>query len=168
MTRSPLDNLADVGQLRRQPADAGEFAGLVRSGTARLADARNTSLSIESRFDIAYNAAHALSLASLRRSGYRPVNRYIVFQTLPHTLGLSAEVWRVLDRCHSLRNRGEYEGARGGRLVVRGGRDAIHVAARLKAENVPVILTETMAAPDRPYEGYDAAYGTPAKLHAAG
>ena len=47
-------------------------------------------------------------------------------------------------------------------------RDAIHVAARLKAENVPVILTSTMAAPDREYEGYDRAYATPAKLHAAG
>ena len=54
------------------------------------------------------------------------------------------------------------------RLVIRGGADAIHVAARLKAENVPVILTSTMAAPDREYEGYDGAYSMPAKLHAAG
>ena len=54
------------------------------------------------------------------------------------------------------------------RLVIRGGRDAIHVASRLKAENVPVILTSTMAAPDRLNEGYDWAYSTPAKLHAAG
>ncbi len=41
-------------------------------------------------------------------------------------------------------------------------------ADRLKAENVPVILTSTMSAPDRQYEGYDNAYATPAKLHAAG
>ncbi len=54
------------------------------------------------------------------------------------------------------------------RLVIRGGRDAIHVADRLKAENVPVILTSTMAAPDRNYEGYDGAYTMPARLHAAG
>ena len=33
-----------------------------------------------------------------------------MFQVLPHTLGLGPEVWRVLDRCHELRNRGEYEG----------------------------------------------------------
>jgi hypothetical protein len=33
-----------------------------------------------------------------------------VFQALPHTLGVAPEVWRVLDRCHQLRNRGEYEG----------------------------------------------------------
>lgn len=54
------------------------------------------------------------------------------------------------------------------RLVIRGGRDAIHVADRLKAENVPVILTATMAAPDRQHEGYDGAYSMPARLHAAG
>jgi imidazolonepropionase-like amidohydrolase len=58
--------------------------------------------------------------------------------------------------------------AEGLRLVIRGGRDAIHVAERLKAENVPVILTSTMAAPNRDYEGYDGAYSSPAALHAAG
>jgi imidazolonepropionase-like amidohydrolase len=56
----------------------------------------------------------------------------------------------------------------GVKLVIRGGRDAIHVAERLKAEQVPVILTSTMAAPSRTHEGYDLAYSTPAQLHAAG
>lgn len=51
-----------------------------------------------------------MCLAALRRSGYRSTNRYIVFQAVPHTLGLGPEVWRVLARCHELRNRGEYEG----------------------------------------------------------
>jgi hypothetical protein len=83
---------------------------LVHSGFARLLDARNAALALESRFDLAYNAAHALCLAALRRVGYRPANRYIVFQVLPHTLGLGSEVWRVLDKCHNTRNLGEYEG----------------------------------------------------------
>lgn len=56
----------------------------------------------------------------------------------------------------------------GVRIVIRGGRDAIHVAERLKAENVPVILTSTMAAPERNDAGYDGAYGSPAALHKAG
>lgn len=34
----------------------------------------------------------------------------IVFQVLPHTLGLGPEVWRVLAKCHDIRNLGEYEG----------------------------------------------------------
>jgi imidazolonepropionase-like amidohydrolase len=54
------------------------------------------------------------------------------------------------------------------RLVIRGGDDAIAVADRLKAENVPVILTSTMDAPNRAYEGYDAAYSRAAQLYKAG
>lgn len=110
MTKA-LENLSGPGKpLRQEPPDDQETRGLIRTGIARLEDARNERLALESRFDLAYNASHALSLAALRRQGYRPSNRYIVFQVLPHTLGLGPEVWRVLDKCHNLRNRGEYEG----------------------------------------------------------
>jgi hypothetical protein len=109
---SPLDRLAGPGGvLAREPADRAEFAGLVRSGMARLKDAENEANSLDSRFDLAYSAAHALCLAALRYRGFRPSKRYIVFQVLPDTLGLGAEVWRVLSKCHDLRNRTEYEGA---------------------------------------------------------
>lgn len=108
---SPLENLAGPGQpLRAEPPDAAEYAGLVRSGLVRLADAADPRNALESRFDLAYNAAHALALAALRLAGYRPTHRYIVFQALPHTLGMGPEVWRVLAKCHDVRNRGEYEG----------------------------------------------------------
>ncbi len=106
-----LDNLCGPGKpLKPEAPDAGEVAGLLRTGIARLQDAQNTALALESRFDLAYNAAHALCLAALRRMGYRASNRYIVFQVLPHTLVLGPEVWRVLDKCHNTRNLGEYEG----------------------------------------------------------
>ena len=106
-----LDNLCGPGKpLKPEAPDASEVAGLLRTGIARLQDAQNTALALESRFDLAYNAAHALCLAALRRLGYRAGNRYIVFQVLPHTLGLGPEVWRVLDKCHNTRNLGEYEG----------------------------------------------------------
>ena len=81
---SPLENLAGPGQALRN--------------------------ALESRFDLAYNAAHALCLAALRHAGFRPTNRYIVYQVLPHTLGVRPEMWRVLAKCHDVRNRGEYEG----------------------------------------------------------
>jgi hypothetical protein len=68
-------------------------------------------LSLESRFDLAYNAGHALSFAALRRRGYRSMNRYIVFQVLEQTLGLKPLVWRILAKAHELRNLSEYEGA---------------------------------------------------------
>ena len=82
----------------------------MRSAHARLHDAHRTDLSLESRFDLAYNAAHALCLAALRRLGYRAHHPYIVFQVLPQTLGLGPEVWRVPAKCHEVRNLGEYEG----------------------------------------------------------
>jgi len=82
----------------------------MHSGEARLADASNSNLAIESRFDLAYNAAHALSLAALRFHGYRSESRYLVFQMLAHTDGLAPEQWRVLDSAHRKRNAVEYEG----------------------------------------------------------
>jgi len=83
---------------------------LVHSGKVRLEDAGNENLSLESRFDLAYNAAHALALAALRRLGYRSSNRHLVFQALAHTASQPASVWRVLSKCHEKRNLSEYEG----------------------------------------------------------
>ncbi len=108
---SPLENLSGTGKpLLAEAPDAVEIAGLLRAGRARLTDARNAALSLESRFDLAYNAAHALCLAALRRHGLRARHHYIVFQVLPHTLGLGPEVWRVLAKAHDQRNLAEYEG----------------------------------------------------------
>ena len=106
-----LENLCGPNRpLKAEVSDAREFAGLVRAAESRLNDAKNRALALESRFDLAYNAAHGLCLAALRWHGYRANHRYIVFQVLPHTLGLGPAVWRVLARCHDIRNLGEYEG----------------------------------------------------------
>ncbi len=110
MSLESLDNLVKTGQLKIEAFNKLEFVGLVNSGQKRLKDANNTSLAIESRFDLAYNAAHALALAALRWHGYRAGNRYIVFQVLPHTIGVGPEVWRILAKCHDCRNLAEYEG----------------------------------------------------------
>jgi hypothetical protein len=48
MTLANLDNLAKLGQLKIEPASQSKFNGLLHSGRARLIDARNTSLAIES------------------------------------------------------------------------------------------------------------------------
>jgi hypothetical protein len=110
MTSAELDNLVKIGSLKKEAGAQTEFDGLVNSGRKRLDDAHKESNSPESRFDLAYNAAHSLSLAALRWQGYRSTNRYIVFQALPHTLGLDAAIWRVLAKAHERRNLAEYEG----------------------------------------------------------
>ena len=108
---SAFERLFGPGKpLKEEPPDAREIAGLRRSALARLDDAIKADLALDSRFDLAYGAAHALCVAGLRCHGYRATQRYIVFQLLPDTLGLGPEVWRVLARCHDLRNLAEYEG----------------------------------------------------------
>jgi len=110
MISPELENLAKINKLQREPTSAREQQGLLASAQARLDDAIHGKLKFDSRFDLAYNAAHALALYALRRLGYRSDNRYLVFQTLPHTTGLPPEVWRVLAKAHERRNLAEYEG----------------------------------------------------------
>lgn len=110
MNQEALENLVRINKLHHEPADASEVQGLIQSGKVRLKDAGIEALSLESRFDLSYNAAHALSLAALRHFGYRSDNRYLVFQCLQHTLDFPPAKWRVLDQAHRKRNLSEYEG----------------------------------------------------------
>lgn len=108
---SRLDRLCTPsGSLTREVANQDEIAGLLRSADVRLADAGNKTLSVDSRFDLAYGAAHGVCTAGLRRLGYRAKQRYVVFQVADETLGASSEQVRVLARCHEMRNLAEYEG----------------------------------------------------------
>ncbi len=105
-----LENLVRSGGLKAEPPDRKECEGLLRSAIDRLQDAHSPGLSFASRFDLAYNAAHALALTALRLSGYRSDRRYLVFQCLEHTLGLGKARVRLFDLCHNRRNLAEYEG----------------------------------------------------------
>lgn len=105
-----LENLLRSGGLKAEPPDRKECEGLLRSAIDRLQDAHNPALSFASRFDLAYNAAHALSLTGLRLQGYRSDRRYLVFQCLTHTLGVGKVQVRLFALCHERRNLAEYEG----------------------------------------------------------
>jgi len=109
MTTEQLNNLAKIGEIHPESADASEFDGLVKSARDRLQDISQNKLSDAGQFDLAYNAAHALALAALRWHGFRSTNRYQVFQCLIHTVSLSAEKTQIFSQCHRLRNVAEYE-----------------------------------------------------------
>jgi len=111
MSSANLDNLVKARQLKEEAPDQNQIDGMMRSARNRLADLQIAGMSDDGRFLSAYGAAHSLSLAAMRWHGYRSDNRYIVFQCLQHTIGLEAAKWRVLAKCHNLRNLAEYEGA---------------------------------------------------------
>lgn len=110
MSLEKLDNLVKINQLKVEPPDQKEFDGMVAFAKRRLQDVQIEALSVEGRFSLAYGAAHSISLAAMRWHGYRSENRYLVFQCLQQTIGLDKVKWRVLDRCHKVRNLAEYEG----------------------------------------------------------
>lgn len=111
MGKKELDNLVRIGQLKSEPPTRAEFDGMVNGAIKRLADAQRQDLSAESRFDLAYSAAHGLALAALRQKGYRSENRYAVFQALAHTIdGLDPTAVRIFAKSHNERNLAEYEG----------------------------------------------------------
>jgi hypothetical protein len=110
MIWNKLDNLERIGQLKKESGTQNEIDGLMASGRKRLDDARNKTNSLESRFDLAYNASHAFCLAALRWHGYRACHRYALFQSLTHTLDINTSIWRVMAKAHERRNMAEYEG----------------------------------------------------------
>ncbi len=112
MTFPGMENLERlVGKsLNREPVDADERAGMLAAAENSLRDARQTTISLQSRFTLAYNAGHSAALSALRFRGYRSNNRYIVFQSLQSTLGYKPEQWLLLDQAHKKRNLSEYEG----------------------------------------------------------
>ncbi|AZF13160.1 hypothetical protein C4J93_5010 [Pseudomonas sp. R2-37-08W] len=109
-SKANLENLQRSGGLKAEPPDRKECDGLMRSAKDRLEDAGNAQLSFASRFDLAYNAAHALALTALRLQGYRSDKRYLVFQCLVHTTDVNKVAVRLMALCHERRNLAEYEG----------------------------------------------------------
>lgn len=110
MGKQELDNLVRIQKLKVEAASQREFAGMLKSARTRLTDSQNESLDPDSRFDLAYGAAHRLALAALRYHGYRSEDRITVFQTLVHTLDTAGADIQIFLKAHNERNLAEYEG----------------------------------------------------------
>ena len=110
MTLEALSNLAKIGKIKAEPMNRAEIDRMLVMARKRLADSSYPQVSQEGRFTSVYNAIHGAALAALRWHGYRSENRYIVFQSLGHTLAWPASQRRELDAAHQKRNLAEYEG----------------------------------------------------------
>ena len=110
-----LENLLKTGQLKSHTTDSTEIRRLLDAARRNLADAHVESISAETRFDAAYKAIVQAALAVLMANGFRPdTNRpghhMTVLQSLPKTMGLSAERLAVLDVLRRKRNLADYTG----------------------------------------------------------
>ena len=109
-----LQNLAKIGQLNPHKATAEEVARLLTAVRRNLADAENRGNSNETRFDCAYKAIMQCALLAMMANGYRPStsapgHHQTMLQSLPLTLGVSNDVWIVLDALRK-RNQNDYTG----------------------------------------------------------
>lgn len=110
-----LQNLADIGRLKPHKPTAKELSRLLDSAESSIADAKRKENSPNSRLDLAYKAIMQTSLAALMANGFRPStsepgHQQTMIQTLPKTMGISAEKVRLFDAFRRARNLADYEG----------------------------------------------------------
>ncbi|WP_342723695.1 hypothetical protein AAFG07_31905 [Bradyrhizobium sp. B097] len=109
MGKQELDNLVKIKKLKAEPPSRSEYDGMLAAARIGLTDAQK-DLDPDSKFTLAYGAAHRLALAALRRDGYRSEDRISVLQTLVHTIGASAADVQIFLKAHNERNLAEYQG----------------------------------------------------------
>jgi hypothetical protein len=93
--------------------NAEEIENLLALADRDLRDAQSAELSVDWRFNIAYNAALQLAGTALAASGYRVVksgpHHHRTIQSLAHTIGADDNTVRLLDRFRAKRNVAEYD-----------------------------------------------------------
>lgn len=108
-----LENLIGRG-LEHEPSSKPEIQRLLEKIATKLTDSRNQTVSLETRFDIAYEALLQIGLVALRSHHLRPNSRgghhVIALQTLPLTIGYPHEKLRLLEEFRKQRAAGLYDG----------------------------------------------------------
>ena len=112
MTLVTLDNLVGRG-LEREPTDRDEIARLLARADRKLEDSAHVVISLDSRFDIAYEALLQISLAALRANGLRVTaergHQALAVQSLVKSIGLDPKMVRLVDEFRKKRGSGLYE-----------------------------------------------------------
>jgi len=107
-----LDNMVGRG-LEQADSDRAEIARYLTKIRRKLADSRKDSISLDSRFDIAFEALLQIALVSLRANGYRTTSdaghQQLAIQLLPKSIGIDPSELRTLDEYRKRRSAGLYE-----------------------------------------------------------
>ncbi|MDQ5878436.1 MAG: hypothetical protein QG584_499 [Pseudomonadota bacterium] len=109
-----LENLIGKG-LQREPASAAEIRRFLDKIATKLSDAQNRQISLDTRFDTAYEALLQIGLVALRANGLRPDSRgghhLLALQTLNKSIGYPQDRLRLLDEFRRQRAAGLYDGS---------------------------------------------------------
>jgi len=110
-----LRNLLKIGQLAEHVANKKQIDKSMVAAARCLGDARQRSISCETRLDAAYRAITHYSLISLSANGYRPSrsapgHHQTMIQSLVHSVDLDRDQMLLLDSFRVKRNAIDYTG----------------------------------------------------------
>ena len=110
-----LRNLLNTGQLAEHRTDAVQVKRMLVAAQRSIDDAKNETISPETRLDAAYRAIMQASMVSLWANGYRPSkssagHHRTMIQTLNTSIGLDTDQMLVLDTFRVKRNAIDYSG----------------------------------------------------------
>jgi hypothetical protein len=110
-----LQNLAKIDQLEEHATDRDQVAKLLEAATRFLQDARQDTISAETRLNAAYKAVVQYSMVALYANGYRPPksrpgHHQTMIQSLVHSIDLDNDEMLLLDTFRVKRNATDYLG----------------------------------------------------------
>ena len=129
-----LQNLVTIGRLVEHETNKAQVGKLLEAATRCIDDARNESISKETRLDAAYKATMQYAMLALWASGYRPAknrpgHHQTMIQSLVHSINLDNDQMLMLDTFRVKRNAIDYTGE----LVDEGSvMGCIHAAVQLQ------------------------------------
>ena len=110
-----LENLLRIGQLTEHTTNAEQVGRMLASAQRGIDDARQESISPETRLDAAYRAIMQLAMVGLWANGYRPPknrpgHHVTMIQSLPRSVNLDNDHMLELDTFRVKRNAADYTG----------------------------------------------------------
>ncbi len=104
-----------IGQLEEYETNADQVRRMLDSAERSIADARQESISRETRLDAAYRAITQLCMVALWANGFRPSkskpgHHQTMIQSLVHSIGLDKDQMLLLNTFRIKRNAIDYTG----------------------------------------------------------
>ena len=104
-----LQNLLKIGQLEEHETNADQVRRMLDSAERSIADAKQKSISSDTRLDAAYRAITQLCMVALWANGFRPSkskpgHHQTMIQSLVHSVGLDTDPMLLLNTFRIKRN----------------------------------------------------------------